>query len=237
MTEEVVNVIDGIPPECVMDALPSETKIPVGMGSTLIPISWNGSDEVGEIDTYSVFVAENGGGFAPLVESTEDTSVDFGIALDTTYEFFCAAVDTAGNVEVQDLVAETQTKGVAGLASVPDVVGFTQQEALDSLTAAGLNSVSSTDSSETVLSGDVISQVPTGGAEVAPGSIVALVISTGPAEGNPFDVNGDGVVDGLDINAIVACYGQPAACNPNADVNDDETINILDISLVANNFT
>ena len=54
---------------------------------------------------------------------------------------------------------------------------------------------------------------------------------------NPFDVDGDGDVDGQDISAAVACYGQPAACNPAADVNNDGTINILDISLIGNNFT
>ena len=49
ITPEVVNIIDSTLPEGTMEPLPEET-------TTLnIPISWTGTDEIGEIDFYSIF--------------------------------------------------------------------------------------------------------------------------------------------------------------------------------------
>ena len=66
--------------------------------------------------------------------------------------------------------------------SVPNVVGLTQAAATTAITGAGLvlGNVS-TQNSASVAAGNVISQNPLGGASVAPGSAVDLVISSGPA--------------------------------------------------------
>jgi hypothetical protein len=65
---------------------------------------------------------------------------------------------------------------------VPDVTGLAQAAAQAELTTAGLAlGVVSTASSDTVPAGRVISQAPAGGASVAPGASVALVVSTGVA--------------------------------------------------------
>lgn len=102
-TNEVVNVIDSIKPMCTMNPLPART-------STLeFPISWSGTDAVGEIDTYAVLVAVDGGAFTPLLEKTSDTSATFTGEPGKTYAFLRVATDTAGNIEVQNPVAETAT--------------------------------------------------------------------------------------------------------------------------------
>ena len=105
-TNEVVNIIDTTRPSGVMDPLPAET-------STLdFPISWSGTDAVGEIDYYTVLVSEDSGDFTPFVERTSETSAIFTGESGKTYGFICIAVDTAGNIEVQEAVAEALTKVV-----------------------------------------------------------------------------------------------------------------------------
>lgn len=103
-TNEVVNVIDSTPPVCSMAALPAQTA------KLDIPIAWSGSDAIGEIDTYSILVAENGGDFQPFPEKTKSTSTTFNGTANNSYEFICLATDTAGNTENQELLAEATIK-------------------------------------------------------------------------------------------------------------------------------
>ncbi|MEO0366979.1 MAG: PASTA domain-containing protein, partial [Pseudomonadota bacterium] len=66
--------------------------------------------------------------------------------------------------------------------SVPNVVGLAQAAAENNITSASLTvGAVTTQSSNTVANGDVISQNPTAGATVNEGSAVALVVSSGPA--------------------------------------------------------
>ena len=54
----------------------------------------------------------------------------------------------------------------------------------------------------------------------------------------PWDVNEDGMVDDTDANLVAAALGQTGSSilNPRTDVNADGTVNILDVTLVRNNF-
>ncbi|HQL95100.1 MAG TPA: PASTA domain-containing protein, partial [Candidatus Hydrogenedentes bacterium] len=75
----------------------------------------------------------------------------------------------------------TVSKGPAPVA-VPNVVGMTQAAAEAALTGVGLAVGAVTeDLSATVPAGQVISQNPAAGVEVAPGASVDLVVSKGPA--------------------------------------------------------
>ncbi|HXI30252.1 MAG TPA: PASTA domain-containing protein, partial [Vicinamibacterales bacterium] len=68
------------------------------------------------------------------------------------------------------------------LVTVPNVVNLTQANAQSAIVGAGLTAGGITNAnSNTVAAGSVISQNPAGGASVAPGTAVALVISSGPA--------------------------------------------------------
>ena len=66
--------------------------------------------------------------------------------------------------------------------AVPVVIGLTQAAAQSAITAAGLVvGTVSTANSNTVAAGNVISQTPVATTDVAPGSAVDLVVSSGPA--------------------------------------------------------
>src|SRR5207247_9824586 len=54
----------------------------------------------------------NGVPFTPFLERTRETSATFTGESRKTYGFLCVATDTAGNIEVQDAVAEATTRVV-----------------------------------------------------------------------------------------------------------------------------
>ncbi|MBI3623424.1 right-handed parallel beta-helix repeat-containing protein [Candidatus Pacearchaeota archaeon] len=99
-TNNTINIIDDISPRCTVNPLPNESK------AKDFTISWNGSDEVGEIEGYTIFVSTNNNSYVPLINRTSDMSFNFTGEKNKTYEFICIATDTAGNVEIQDPVAE-----------------------------------------------------------------------------------------------------------------------------------
>lgn len=104
VTPEVVNVIDTTPPECHVEALPD----PVFTDD--FEVRWQGSDEVGEIESFSVFVTDDGGESFHLFHEGTDTRAIFEGHLGDSYGFFCVAKDTAGNTESQALVSEATTR-------------------------------------------------------------------------------------------------------------------------------
>jgi hypothetical protein len=48
-------------------------------------------------------------------------------------------------------------------------------------------------------------------------------------QGNPADVNGDGVVNAADLSLVLGAWG---AAGGAADVNDDGTVDAADLSLI-----
>lgn len=65
--------------------------------------------------------------------------------------------------------------------AIPDVVGMTQDEALEVLAAASYAANVTQQSSATVPAGQVMLQTPQGGVVAQPGTTVTLVVSSGPA--------------------------------------------------------
>jgi len=105
-----------------------------------------------------------------------------------------AASDTvpAGDVISQEPVADTEVQQNSmvnlivstgsDLIMVPDVVGLAQAAAETAIVAANLTVGTITQAaSDTVPSGEVISQTPAAGTEVMAGTAVNITISTGPA--------------------------------------------------------
>jgi hypothetical protein len=76
-------------------------------------------------------------------------------------------------------------------AEMPDVLGLTQAAAVAAIEGAGLVASISTDYSETVDAGDVISQIPDAGVSVETGSDVCIVVSLGVEPTIVPDVVGD----------------------------------------------
>ena len=95
---------------------------------------------------------------------------------------------------------------------------------------------STTDYSDTVPAGDVISQSVTGTALCS--TVVDLVISLGQSSvtDKSTDINGDGIVDyhdfALQAAAWLSIEGQPG-WDPNSDINNDDVVNIDDLREVA----
>src|SRR5205085_1836066 len=88
----------------------------------------------------------------------------------------------ATQVNVGSAVALVISSGPPQVA-VPNVVGLTQAAATTAITTAGLTvGTVTTASSTTVPSGSVITQNPAAATQVATGSAVALVVSSGPPQ-------------------------------------------------------
>jgi hypothetical protein len=103
MTNETINIIDGLPPTSSMKPL-SDT-----LYQTAIPLRWSGVDSVGELKDYTIFVSVDGGSYTPFLRNTTDTSAFYLGQPGKTYRFICVAEDLAGNFEVQGSVAEAKT--------------------------------------------------------------------------------------------------------------------------------
>ena len=139
------------------------------------PIPTNSVPDVSGLSEEDATEALEDAGFA-VGEVTEEFSdeVPTGIVISTD-----PAIDTElpQGTEV-DLVISMGPEFVA----VPDIVDLSEAEALDELDSAGLSAGDATEASdETIVAGNVISSDPAADTEVAPGSAVAYVLSTGPA--------------------------------------------------------
>jgi len=129
-TNEVVNIIDSTQPASSVNPLPADTP-------TLdFPISWSGSDSIGEIDFYSILVSVDGGNFTPFLERIRETSAIFRGEAGKTYGFLSIATDTAGNIEVQSATAEASTRVIADCATSGD----TESPTISAPPAVTLNS-------------------------------------------------------------------------------------------------
>ncbi len=135
-------------------------------------------------------------GDTQAVASTALTSAGLVVGTITT--------QASGTVASGNVISENPTAGTSVNAgssvnlvvssgpakvSVPNVVGDTQAVASTALTSAGLVvGTVTTQASGTVAPGNVISENPTAGTQVAGGSSVSLVISSGPATTGPASV-------------------------------------------------
>ncbi len=125
---------------------------------------------------------------------------DAGLTVDAVTEQYHATIP-AGQVISQDPAAGAEVLPGSAVAlmvskgpepvSVPDVVGMTQATAQAAIEDAGLTLGAVTEEYDaTIPAGQVISQDPAAGAEVLPGSAVALVVSKGPEPVSVPDVVG-----------------------------------------------
>ncbi len=111
------NVIDRSSPQSNIVEL-SEQR-----ADTTIVVSWQGSDMGAGVESYAVYMSEDGGEFKPWIRRTEETSAVFSPAPDvpTTYSFYTIARDAVGNVEAPKTEGEASTRIVVSVEEIGGV--------------------------------------------------------------------------------------------------------------------
>ena len=122
------------------------------------------------------------------------------------------SLDLASGVQTITLSGTGAVGGVAGTVTVPNVVGQAQAAVSAPIAAVGLAmGTVTTASSSTVASGSVISQSPAAGTQVAVGTVVDLLVSTGiaqPVSPNPLTLENNYFVTGDYVSAGVTLRGK-----------------------------
>jgi RHS repeat-associated protein len=104
-TPQVLNTIDATAPTSTVNPLPPAAW------TTSFPVSWSGSDGVGSgIASYTIYVSDNGGSFAPWLIGTTQTSATFTGRLGNEYGFYSVATDNVGFVQKTLTGAQATTR-------------------------------------------------------------------------------------------------------------------------------
>lgn len=77
--------------------------------STSFPVQWTGTDTGSGIQTFSVYVSDNGGAFAQWLDSTALSSAVYTGQIGHTYGFFSVGKDLVGNTEALKTTPDTTT--------------------------------------------------------------------------------------------------------------------------------
>lgn len=106
-TPPVINIIDLDKPSSRVNPLnPYQT-------ATTFVVNWSGTDTAGhkpgEIESYTVYVSENGGTFTIWLKNTLNTSATFTGKTGHSYAFYSVAKDRAGNIEDKTPTPEANT--------------------------------------------------------------------------------------------------------------------------------
>lgn len=110
-TPEWLNTIDHSKP--ISKVLPLSAL----QNSNKFTVNWSGTDTGSGIQSYTVFVSENGGPFRVWKRNTTETSGVFTGKADTTYAFYSVAQDKTGNNEIAPPTADATTQ-----TPVPDTI-------------------------------------------------------------------------------------------------------------------
>jgi beta-lactam-binding protein with PASTA domain len=155
--------------------MPAGTAVPQG---NLVPMP----------DNSAIELTTPGGSSVPVdLSGAPATSYSMVVTVGPDTGLLVATVTIANLAQLRDGLAGTAPPSstvppttIPPVTDVPDVVGQTEAEATSAITGAGLVAGSSEEPSEDVELGTVISQNPAAGTEVADGSTVNIVVSTGP---------------------------------------------------------
>lgn len=111
------------------------TTLDASQSSIVFNVKWTGTDTGSGIDTYTIYVSENGGAFTIWRDGTTDAAALFVGQPGKTYSFYSVARDKAGNIESAKTTAEATTTVVSSSLqnSIDDPRFFVRQQYLDFL--------------------------------------------------------------------------------------------------------
>jgi hypothetical protein len=104
-TKEALVTIDAVAPTSSVAALPAVSS------TNAVPVNWSGGDDAGGsgVASYTVYVSDEGGPFAPWLMMTTETSDTYVGQDGHTYAFYSVATDNAGNVQPTPAAAQAAT--------------------------------------------------------------------------------------------------------------------------------
>lgn len=165
------NTVDINPPVSHVLSLPAkETTASFGL-------SWTGTDVGSGIQSFTIYVSDNGGPFAAWLTGSNGLSTTYPGVTGHTYSFYSIATDVAGNVEAPKTIAEATTT-----VSVPT---GTDNQIQVSLNASTIPYRASTVVTVKILPGPDPAHAPKGTAELfVDGSAVTTLNLGGAGHGN-----------------------------------------------------
>jgi hypothetical protein len=122
-TPEWLNTLDNDSPQS--HVLPLASSQP----DSSFTVGWSGTDVGAGIQSYTVYMSENGGPFAPWLSSTAETSATFTGQAGNTYAFYSVARDQVGNVE--DIPSQPDTATQVRVANRPPVANAGPDQGID----------------------------------------------------------------------------------------------------------
>ena len=113
------NTIDNTPPVSAVTALPATESC------NNFRVFWSGTDVGSGIGTYSIFVSDNGGAFAPWLTNTTETDAIYNGVRGHSYGFYSIATDLVGNVEPAKTSPDASTTvAQTGECSPPNIYAW-----------------------------------------------------------------------------------------------------------------
>ncbi|MFI5240735.1 MAG: fibronectin type III domain-containing protein [Candidatus Saccharimonadia bacterium] len=237
--------------------LPDTTppSVPTGLAAptktvTTLGLTWTPSTDDVAVVGYHIY---RSGALLQSVVSANFT--DTGLTPNTSYSYTIAAYDGAGNLSAQSTPVAFSTLADTTPPSVP--VGLaTSNVASTSLTlswTASTDNVGVTGYKVFRNGAQVGTAVTTSYSDtgLASGTSYTYTVSAYDGAGNnsalstglviktvikPGDVNGDGAVNIIDLSILAQNYGLSGATRAQGDLNGDGVVNILDLSILATNF-
>jgi hypothetical protein len=112
-TPPIYNTLDALAPVSKVQ------KLPAIIDSTDFWVSWGGQDDSlgSDINSYTIWVSENGGPFNTWLANVSNTSAVFNGTQGSTYRFYSTARDNAGNTEVKSIPDASIAVGTSRLTS------------------------------------------------------------------------------------------------------------------------
>jgi hypothetical protein len=105
------NTLDNTPPASHVSSLPSQS-------STSFTVQWSGTDVGAGVQSFTIYVSDNGSSFVPWLTNTAATSSSYDGQTGHAYSFYSIAQDLVGNIEAAKTSAEATTQ-VMHAGSVP----------------------------------------------------------------------------------------------------------------------